>query len=451
MNNCIAVVLAGGKGTRMKSDLPKVLHPLAGWPMAKYVIESVREAGAVRTIIVVGHEGRQVRDALGKEVEYVEQSPQLGTAHAVLQARGLLDGWSGDLLVLCGDTPLIGSLTLSDLLSRHRSSGAAVTMLTGMGGYRQGAGRIRRAADGSVAGIVEEKEATDSELHIDEWNTGVYCFRAPWLWGLLDALPVHPNGEYYLTDLVELAVSSGTRVESVAVSEPAECLGVNSRVELALAESTLRQRIRERLMLAGVTLIDPATTYVDSSVSMASDTVVYPNSFLLGSTKVGRNCIIGPDTQISNSTIGDECLIRRSVVEEAVLEAGIDVGPFSHIRPGVYLESGVHVGNFVELKSSRLGRGTKVGHFSYVGDAQIGQDVNIGAGTITANYDGQAKHQTIVEDGAFVGSDSTLVAPVRIGAGATTGAGSVVTKDVPSDTVAYGIPARIQRRKSRGE
>ncbi|MDP2661697.1 MAG: bifunctional UDP-N-acetylglucosamine diphosphorylase/glucosamine-1-phosphate N-acetyltransferase GlmU [Dehalococcoidia bacterium] len=452
MDDCIAVVLAAGKGSRMKSNLPKVLHPLAGRPMARYVIEAAREAGCVRIVVVVGHEGQKVRERLGEDVEYVVQTSQLGTGHAVLQARDMLRGWSGDLLVMVGDTPLIRPHTLANLFSRHRLSGAAVTVLTGLGGYREGAGRIKRDSNGLVTDIVEEKEATEAERQITEWNTGVYCLRAPWLWGVLDELPVHSDGEYYLTDVVRAAASGGARLEAVGLQDVGECLGINSRAELSLAEGVLRQRIRERLMLEGVTLMDPATTFIDNEVQIEPDTVVYPNTFLQGKTRIGRGCVIGPNTQIAASTIGDGCTVLSSMVEDAILESGVDVGPFSHVRAGVYLETGVHVGNFVELKKSHLGRGTKVGHFSYVGDAQVGRDVNIGAGTITANYDGKTKHQTIIEDGVFIGSGSTLVAPVHVGSDAITGAGSVVTKDVPSGALAYGVPARVQpRKRTKGE
>lgn len=447
MDNCLAVILAAGKGTRMKSTVPKVLHPLAGWPMAKHVIEAVKETGIPRAILIVGHQAGRVRESLGDDVEYVEQADQLGTGHAVLQTRSVLQGWSGDMLVLCGDTPLVSAETLSSLIQRHRSVGAEVTLLTGNGGYRKGAGRILRDEAGNVAGIREEKEATAGQRAIQEWNTGIYCFRVPWLWGVLDRLPLHSNGEYYLTDVVELALGVGDRVNALVASDAGEFLGINSRVELAVAEGILRQRIRERLMLDGVTIMDPPSAFVDRGVQVGADSVIYPNTLLLGATSIGAGCLLGPNTQISNSVIGDECEIKSSVIEQAVLESHIDVGPFSHVRAGVHIESGVHVGNYVELKASRLGRGTKVGHFSYVGDAMVGQDVNIGAGTITANFDGNSKHQTIVEDGAFIGSDSTLVAPVRVGAGAITGAGSVVTKDVPAGAVAYGVPAHVRREK----
>ncbi len=431
----------------MKSSLPKVLHPLAGLPMAAHVIEAVRQAGASRVLLVVGHESQRVRETLGESVEYVEQPSQLGTGHAVLQAHAVLGDWMGDLLVLCGDTPLIRHESLESLLAHHRASGASVTMLSGSGGYHEGAGLVVRDETARLIGIVEEKEASTSQRAISEWNSGIYCFHAPWLWGLLGSLPVHSNGEYYLTDVVGMAAGRKERVEAVVAADPGECLGINSRVELALAESALRQRIRERLMLEGITLTDPPSTFVDYGVQMGADTVVYPNTHLLGSSQIGQGCSLGPNTIIRDSVLGNGCQVLSSVIEEATLEDQVDVGPFSHIRHGVYLEQGVHVGNYVELKESRLGRGTRVGHFSYVGDALVGRDVNIGAGAITANYDGQAKHRTVIEDRVFIGSDSTLVAPVRVGAGAVTGAGSVVTRDVPPGAVVYGIPARARQEK----
>lgn len=448
MDSCIAVVLAAGKGTRMKSSLPKVLHPVAGLPMVSHVAEAVKGAGAGRILLVVGLDREQVQEALGKDLEYVEQQSPLGTGHALLQCQSLLGDWTGDLLVLCGDTPLINPETLSGLLAHHRDSGAHVTVLSGSGGYHQGAGRVVRDEAGKVAAIVEEKEATSGQREILEWNTGVYCLRAPWLWNHLRLLPVHSNGEYYLTDVVGIAAGRKEKVEATTAADPGECLGINSRVELALAEGILRQRIRERLMMDGVTLTDPPSIFVDCGVQMGADTVVYPNTHLLGRCLIGRDCRLGPNTIIRNSHLGDGCQVLSSVIEDSVLEDQVDVGPFSHVRPGVYLERGVHVGNYVELKASRLGRGAKIGHFSYLGDAQVGRDVNIGAGTITANYDGKAKHQTIIEDEVFIGSDCTLVAPVRIGAGATTGAGSVVTRDVPPGAVVYGIPARVRPERS---
>lgn len=449
MDSCIAVILAAGKGTRMRSCLPKALHPLAGLPMSVRVIESVRQVGVSRILLVVGHESQRVRESLGDSVEFVEQSEQLGTGHAVLQVSQPLQAWEGDLLVLCGDTPLVSPQTLESLLVHHRASGAAITMLSGMGGHHAGAGRVVRDEKGRVAGIVEEKEATTSQLEIKEWNTGIYCFQVPWLWGLLTNLPLHPNGEYYLTDVVALAVAKGERVEATPGADPGEFLGINSRVELAQAEGILRQRIRERLMIEGVTLVDPSSIYIDQWVKVGADTIIYPNTHILGHSQVGQGCLLGPNSIIKDSVLGDGCTVLSSVVEGATLEGQVDVGPFSHIRPGVYLETGVHVGNYVELKASRLGRGTKIGHFSYVGDAVVGDDVNIGAGTVTANYNGKAKHQTIIEDGVFVGSDSILVAPVRVGARAVTGAGSVVTKDVPPGAIVYGIPARVRRERGK--
>jgi bifunctional UDP-N-acetylglucosamine pyrophosphorylase/glucosamine-1-phosphate N-acetyltransferase len=443
------VILAAGQGTRMKSQLPKVLHPLAGRPMVKYVLDVATQLEPTSLALVVGYGAQQLRQALGDEILYVEQSEQLGTGHAVLQARELLAGRAETILVLYGDTPLITRQTLEAMLVHHTENKAAITLLTFRLEDPTGYGRILRDEAGRVTGIVEQKEATPEQREITEVNSGILCFRDVWLWSYLERLqPKH--GEYYLTDLVELAVAEGEPVATKA-ADATEVMGLDDRVKLARAEALMRQRINEGWMLAGVTLLDPASIFIEVLVEIGQDTVIYPNTHLRGATAIGPNCRIGPNTIICDSTIGNRCVIEASVVEEATVEDDVDVGPFAHLRKGAHLAKGVHVGNFGEIKNSYLGPGTKMGHFSYLGDATLGANVNVGAGTITCNYDGERKHPTVIEDDVFIGSDTMLVAPVKVGKGAKTGAGAVVTRDVPPGEVVYGVPARPKQDKEREE
>jgi len=444
-----AVILAAGHSKRMKSRLVKVMHPVAGRPMIAYPVEVAKPLGMHRPVVVVGHRSDKVRKFLGDEVTYVEQSEQLGTGHAVLQARSVLEGRSQAVLVLYGDMPLLRVETLHRLVELHQTGDAPVTMLTVLSDDSMGFGRILRdARENRVLGIIEEAVATPEQLAIRELNTGTYCFEAAWLWEHLPRIRLQPKGEYYLTDLVGMAVDEGHRVQALTIDDVTEVQGINTRVHLARAEAIMRRRINERWMLAGVTLVDPEATYIESGVTIGQDTTILPNTHLTGTTTIGHSCIIGPDTLIDSSRVGDGCVIRFSVAEGATIEDDVDVGPYAHLRKGAHLARGVHMGNFGEVKNSYLGPGTKMGHFSYLGDTTVGENVNIGAGTITCNYDGQRKHQTVIEDGVFIGSDTMLVAPVRVGKGSRTGAGSVVTHDVSPDSLVYGVPARP---KTKGE
>ncbi len=438
------IILAAGQGVRMKSKKPKVAHQLGGRPMVQHVIDVARQLSPERPALVVGHGMEQVRHTLGEEVLYVEQREQLGTGHAVLQARDQLAGRQETVLVLYGDTPLIRLETLRRMGKHHQQTGAAITILTFLPDDPYGYGRILRHQGGRVLGIVEHKAATAEQRQIRESNSGILCFDDKWLWPHLESVERSEQGEYYLTDLVGMAVAAGKKVEALLIEDATEVMGINTRLQLAQAEAVLRRRINEGHMLAGVTLIDPATTYIEIGVQIGQDTIIYPDTYLQGETRLGQDCVIGPNTIIRDSTVGDGCVIQASVLEEALLEEEVRVGPFAHMRPGAHLGRGVYAGNYAEVKKSYLGPGTKMHHFSYVGDATIGEEVNVGAGTITCNYDGQRKHPTIIEDGAFIGSDTMLVAPVRIGAGAKTGAGAVVTRDVPPHSVAYGVPARAK-------
>jgi bifunctional UDP-N-acetylglucosamine pyrophosphorylase / glucosamine-1-phosphate N-acetyltransferase len=451
----IPVILAAGQGTRMRSKTPKVLHPLLGKPMVWYALQAVQEISQERPVMVIGHGGEQVRQMLGPAVDFVVQEPQLGTAHAVKQAEALLRGSSDLVLVTCADMPLLRPQTLKDMLQAHlvrwkvHEGQTPITLLTVVSDEARGFGRILRDQDGDVQAIIEESEATPEQLMIKELNAGVYCFSADWLWQALERISLSSKGEYYLTDLAALAVSEGSKVQALSAADPGEVIGINTRLHLAEATAILRQRKNQELMSSGVTLVDPGTTYIENQVEVGSDTVIWPNTFLQGDTIIGESCTIGPNAILRDTRMGDGCQVYASVLEGAVVEDNVDIGPFAHLRSGAHLAAGVHIGNFGEIKDSFLGPGTKMGHFSYVGNATIGAKANIGAGTITCNYDGERKHPTVIGDNVFIGSDTMLVAPVKIGERARTGAGSVVTKDVPPDSLAVGVPARVIRKLSK--
>lgn len=436
------VILAAGEGTRMLSVLPKPLHSLLGKPLIEYVLEASESLSEKPPVMVVGHGADLIKDSLGERVRFVEQAKLLGTGHAVQQAEELLSGYSDLVLILYGDMPLIRQSTLKSIIEIQGSHDGPMTILTVESADPRGFGRINRDSAGNIQAIVEEADASPEELMITELNAGIYCFRSDWLWPSLNKLGISSNGEYYLTDLVSLAAGEGLSIKSVLAGDPEEFIGINTRVHLAESSQILRKRINQELMLSGVTIIDPSSTYIDPDVAIGRDTMIFPNTYLEGNTVLGQKCLIGPGTRIINSQVGNSCEIEFSVIESSLIEDGVDIGPFSHLRKGTHLGPGVHVGNFGEIKDSYLGKGSKMGHFSYVGDAQIGADVNIGAGAITCNFDGKEKHQTVIKDGVFIGSDSMLVAPLEIGENSRTGAGSVVTKDVPPNTVVVGIPAR---------
>ncbi|MDQ1300453.1 MAG: bifunctional UDP-N-acetylglucosamine pyrophosphorylase / glucosamine-phosphate N-acetyltransferase [Chloroflexota bacterium] len=440
-----AVILAAGQGTRMKSELPKVLHPLAGRPLVEYAVETATAVTGAAPVLVVGHGSDQVRQVLGDRARYVLQAQQLGTGHAVMQARALLLGQADAILVAYADMPLLTETTLRAIVAGYEQRDGVMSFLTVVAQDPRGFGRVARDEAGRPQGVVEEASCTPAQLSIRELNAGVYCFNAAWLWENLPQIPLSPKGEYYLTDMVALAVSQGCTAVAVQTTDEAELIGINTRVHLAEAEHALRARVNRRWMEAGVTLPDPATTYIEPTVQIGRDTTVLPGTHLQGCTTIGSGCRIGPHTVIVDSQIGDRCAVMMSVVEEAAMEADASIGPFGHLRRGARLCQGAHMGNFGEMKNSTLGPGSKMGHFSYLGDATVGAGVNIGAGAITCNFDGERKHPTVIEDGAFIGSDSMLVAPVHIGQGARTGAGSVVTHDVPAGAIVYGTPARLKK------
>ncbi len=425
----------------MKSSIPKVMQPICGREMVGLVADALRGAGFEDVTAIVPPDSSHLADVLGPGCRLVEQAEPLGTGHAMTQARALLGDYRGNILVVNGDAPLITSDTLCALMRQHESALSCLTLLTCSEPPAEDMGRVARGEDGRVLSIIEKADVKDGDVMACEGNAGVYCFSSPWVWSALEQLAPASNGELYLTGLVSLAAAQGHAVSTLTLDDPLEALGVNDGVQLARAREAMQRRINERWLLEGVVVMEPA--YIDASVSLEPDTVIYPNTFLKGKTRIGRGCHIGPGSMIEDTTIADGCRVWHSVVESAVLEEGVDIGPYSHIRPETHIERDVHVGNFVEVKKSSLGRGTKIGHFTYVGDSWVGPGVNVGAGTVTCNFDGVDKHQTVIEEGAFIGSDSMLVAPVRVGAGASTGAGSVVTKDVPPGAKVAGVPARI--------
>jgi len=440
------VILAAGQGTRMNSELPKVLHPVLGRPLVWHVLHTLNQVTDVKPVVVVGHGAEKVQQVIGDVVHYAYQEQQLGTGHAVMQTVDLLKGQTDYVLVSYADMPLLTAETFNRIVKTQLQHSGPLTMLTNIADNPRGFGRIIRDATGNVKAIVEEAHATPEQLEIRELNTSVYCFQADWLWKALERIPLSPKGEYYLTDLVGIAVGDGLTVQTVTIEDPAEVIGINTRVHLAEATAWMQARINRQWMLAGVTIVDPQTTYIEVGVTIRQDTTIWPNTYLQGDTQIGTGCTIGPNAFIRDTQIGNNCQIFASVLEQAVLEEDVNMGPFGHLRKDAHLARGVHMGNFGEVKNSYLGPGTKMGHFSYLGDATLDADVNIGAGTITCNYDGKNKNPTEIGAHAFIGSDTMLVAPVKIGEGARTGAGSVVTKDVPPDTLAVGVPARKIRK-----
>jgi bifunctional UDP-N-acetylglucosamine pyrophosphorylase/glucosamine-1-phosphate N-acetyltransferase len=444
-----SIILADGKSIRMKSSLPKVLHPLGGKNLLEYSIDTLTQVNNLKPIVVVGYESELVQKAIGERAQFVIQEPQLGTAHAVFQTKPLLGGKVDTLLVSYADMPLLTLDTYKSLLETHQKYQPVMTLLTLQSAQTRGFGRLIRDERGNPAAIVEEAVATPQQLAIQELNVGVYCFNANWLWDALPRVPISPKGEYFLTDLLAIALSDGKSIQTVNLLDPDEAIGINNRVHLAEAEAVVRKRINTYWMLEGITILDPATTYIESPVTIGQDSIILPNTYLKGNTAIGEGCQIGPNTILSDTQIGSNCKIIYSVLEKAIVESRVDIGPFAHLRKGAHLAEGVHMGNFGEIKNSYLGPGTKMGHFSYLGDANIGNEVNIGAGTITCNFDGVKKNPTEIGDRVFIGSDTMLVAPVKLGEGSRTGAGAVVTKDIPDYSLAVGVPARVIRKLAK--
>lgn len=439
MTHTYAVVLAAGQGTRMKSKLYKVLHPVCGKPMVEHVVDHIEGIGVERIVTIVGHGAEKVQDQLGSRSEYALQEQQLGTAHAVLQADAALGKLVGTTLVICGDTPLIRPETMTALLAHHQETSAKATILTGIPENPTGYGRILRNSDGHVERIVEQKDASAEEQLVKEINSGTYCFDNEALFAALKLVKNNNSqGEYYLPDVIEILKSQGNIVSAFATDDFEETLGVNDRVALSQAETLMRKRIIEKHMRNGVTIINPANTYISADAIIGSDTVLQPGVMIEGASEVGDDCLIGPNSQITNSKIGHRTTVHSSVVTESVIGEDTAVGPFAHIRPNSEIGNEAKIGNFVEIKKTKLGNQSKVSHLSYIGDAEVGERVNVGCGTITVNYDGKNKFLTTIEDDSFVGCNSNLVAPVKIGQGAYVAAGSTITKDVPAQALSIG-------------
>jgi bifunctional UDP-N-acetylglucosamine pyrophosphorylase/glucosamine-1-phosphate N-acetyltransferase len=435
----------------MKSELVKVLHPIAGLPMLFYPIElSLNGINSEKTIVVVGHQADKIKERFkGVQIQFALQEDQLGTGHAVLQAIPFFQSFGGTVLILCGDVPLVKIATLRSFIDTYQENESTLSVLTAVVENPFGYGRVLRNPGGWLEKIVEEKDASEEERRVREINTGIYCVKAPFLMeGLREIGTENVQGEYYLTDLVEIARRKGLRCSAHIVPDPVEVMGINTRIDLAFANEVLGQEKLKELMLFGVTIVDPKTTYVDRMIEVGKDTIVYPNCHLQGMTKIGERCLLEPNTKISDSILGNDVTIRsNSVITESKIEEGAIIGPFAHLRPLSEIKKRAKIGNFVEVKKSIIGKGTKANHLAYIGDSFLGESVNIGAGTIFCNYDGFEKHQTIVGDRVFVGSNVELVAPVKVGSGSSIGAGTTVTKDVPEGALAI---SRVKQRNIKG-
>ncbi|MFC1501462.1 bifunctional UDP-N-acetylglucosamine diphosphorylase/glucosamine-1-phosphate N-acetyltransferase GlmU [Elusimicrobiota bacterium] len=452
MKNSLAmVILAAGEGTRMKSKKPKVLHSISGKPLIKWVLSASYPLKPSKSVIVIGHGGDSVKDQLrGENALFVEQKKQLGSADALKQAKNKLSGFSGDIIVLCGDTPLIQPETLKALLKTHRLSNNAATVLTTNFSNPTGYGRILRSKEGNVLSIVEERDASQDQKKVKEINSGMYCFDSSLIWAAVSKIGnSNKKKEYYLTDVISILNSLGKTVGAYCVQNNEEILGINSRLDLACAEKIVQRNILVDLMHSGVTIIDPVNTYISADTKIGRDTVIYPGTIIEEKCSIGEGCIIGPNSFIKNSSIDSEVEIKSSYVVSSKVLKGAKIGPFSNLRPGSIIKPGAKVGNFSEIKNSTINEGAKVNHLSYIGDTYVGKKVNVGAGTITCNFDGVKKSKTFIGDGAFIGSNVNLIAPVKIGKNVILAAGSTITDTVPSDTLAIARNRQIHKKRKR--
>lgn len=448
MTELRAVILAAGKGTRMRSKLPKVLHKVGGKPMLQHVLDAADAAGAAEKIVIVGHGAELVESMVGEQGKIVLQAEQLGTGHAVMQTKEALAGFTGTAMILCGDTPLLDGEELKKFYEAHVQSGAAATVLTAFMDNPFGYGRIVRDVDGNVQGIVEEKDADAQQKLIKEINTGIYCLECPLMFDVLATLTCdNAQGEYYLTDVLTKLNEAGKKVGGVVTADSDMVMGINSRRQLAEAESVMRVRILNKLMDEGVTVMDPSSTFIEGSVKIGRDTVIYPFTWLEGSTVVGEDCEIGPNVRLTNVEVGNGTHLQFVYGHDCRVCDEVTAGPYVHLRPDTVIGNKVKIGNFVEVKNSNVGTGTKLPHLTYIGDSDIGSGVNMGCGCITVNYDGKKKHRTVIGDNVFVGCNTNLVAPVTVKAGCYIGAGSTITKEVPENSL--GI-ARAKQKNIEG-
>lgn len=446
MNNINAVILAAGEGKRMKSKYPKVSHKLCGKPMVQHVVDSVNAAGICDIVVVVGHMADSVKECIKSPVRYALQEKQLGTGHAVMCSTELIKGFNGTTLVLYGDTPLITESTLKSFISYHKNSGFYCTVMTAIFEDPTGYGRIIKNSCGNIEKIVEHRDASDSEKEIKEINSGLYCFDTQ---KLIEALKYVKNnnaqGEYYLTDVIGVMRDQGHKVGAYMAEDNTEIMGINSRLQLSEVEGIMRRRILNRLMADGVTIIDPASTYIDAGASIGRDTVILPGTIIEGETVVGEDCEVGPYTRLTDAVIKDRVKIANSVIIKSEVRPGSKVGPFAYIRPDSVIGENTKIGDFVEIKKSTIGNGTKVSHLTYIGDSEVGENVNFGCGTVTVNYDGNEKHKTIIGNNAFIGCNTNLVAPVKVNDGSYIAAGSTITQDVPEGALAIARERQVNK------
>ncbi len=445
--NTSAIILAAGKGTRMKSDLPKVLHQVMGKPIIRWVVDNTKAAGVQDIVVIVGQDSAAIKEELGSDVMYAVQEKQLGTGHAVLQGEKLLSRFEGNVLILCGDVPLLSPETLKELICAHEKGMAQGTVLSTLVCNPKGYGRIVRDKGHRVMRIVEEADASSCEKEIREINTGTYCFEKSALFTNLKNIADDNNqGEYYLTDVIEGINGSGGKVETLETADPDETIGINNRIQLAEATKYMKLKILQAHMLSGVTVIDPQTTFVDPECSIDRDVILQPFTIIKGKCQIGRNSMIGPGTRMEQAIIGEETVIDNSTLIDCKIGNNVVVGPYSFIRPGTVIGNNVKVGAFCEVKNTTVSNNSKVPHLSYMGDAIIGENVNIGAGTITCNYDGYEKHKTNIGDDVFIGSNTNFVSPVNVGRGAVIGAGSTITKDVPDNSLAVAREKQTNKK-----
>ncbi len=437
LNNFATVILAAGKGTRMKSDMCKVMHRVSSKPLIEWVYNKAKNAGSEKIVMVVGHKKEQVMEYMGEDKLYSFQTEMLGTGHAVMMARDHLEGYDGDVVVLCGDTPLISSEMIEDTIKLHRNNGNSATVVTALLSDPASYGRIVRNQAGDVEKIVEYKDANDEERAISEINSGMYCFNSKDLFLALDNISNdNAQGEYYLTDTIAILKSMGKKVGASIMKNSDEILGVNDRINLCEAQRIKNNEIVTKHMINGVTIVDPQSTYIDDEVEISPDTIIMPNTHLKGNTKIGSLCEIGPNSIITNMEIADNVKVLSSVATDSKIGSGTTVGPFAYIRPNSNIGEKVKIGDFVEIKNSTIDEGTKVSHLTYIGDSDVGKGINFGCGTITVNYDGANKFRTVIEDNAFIGCNTNLVSPVKVGKNAFIAAGSTITEDVDPDSLA---------------